>query len=277
MKDILTKTAGFFKVHGHRIFTFIVGLAFIAAVCFGIAKLSLGVYRIFVPNDIYTDSGYAAMIYGGSPFDNFTAENGTEPTNEFFESYLANFVMQDIPNFDEPSQLGDEYVISFGIWQALSLNNSQGVYKYNSKGSFRVPAKDVEMYINYYLDYPRKIKHRTVDICGKFKYNSLNKTYTVPATNVDSYLLPDVLSVEAGENDTYVVTADLYEGNPMSAEAVENDPQNFRRRISVTLQNMGIQNYNAETGAPVPRYMVLSCRTLDETMQQNESADVELN
>lgn len=283
MKTFFTKTADFLKARGHKIFTFIVGLVFIAAVCFGIGKLSVSIYRIFVPNNIYTDPAYENMLYGGSVYESRTDVVYEEGSAEFFENYLSNFIMQDMPNFDDPLDLNDEYIISFGIWQAITLNNYQGVYTYNSNGSFRVPVKDVEMYASYCFDFPRRIDHRSVDICGNFKYNFLNKTYTVPAANIDSYLVPDILSVEEGENDTYIITADCYEGNLVSSEAPENDPANFIRRVVITLQNMGIQNYNAETGTPVYRYMILSCKTVDETEDNGDgentadTGEIELN
>ena len=265
MNSFIKKTGDFFKTRGHKIFTFIVGLLFIAAVCFAVGRLAVGVYRIFVPNNIYTDPGYKNTLYGGSVYEARTDETYEEGSAEFFESYLANFIMQDMPDFEDPLDLNDQYIISFGIWQAITLNNYQGVYTYNSNGSFRIPVKDVEMYASYCLDFPRKIDHRSVDICGSFKYNILNKTYTVPAANIDSYLIPDILNVEKGENDTYIITADCYEGNLVSSEIPENDPANFRRRVVITLQDMGIQSYNAETGTPVPRYMILSSKTVDET------------
>lgn len=278
MSTLIKNTADFFRTRGRKILTFIVGLVFIAAVCFCIGRLAVGVYRIFVPNNIYTDSSYKDTLYGGSVYEIQTDETYEEGSAEYFESYLANFIRQDMPDFQDPLDLNDEYIISFGIWQAITLNNNQGVYTYNAKGSFRIPAKDVEKYAGYCFDFPRKIDHRTVDVCNKFKYSVFNKTYTVPATGVNSYLIPDILSVEAGENDTYVITADCYEGNLMSAEAPENDPANFRRRVVITLQDMGIQNYNSETGSPVPRYMILSSKTVDETAQRGDpAADTELN
>lgn len=278
MNVTLKKTVLFFKTNGHKIFTFIVGLLFIFAVCFGITKLAVSVYRIFVPDNIYTDPGYKTSLSGGSVFESRTDETAAEEgSKEFFENYLANFIMQDMPDFQDPLDLNDEYIISYGIWQAITLNNNQGVYSYNSKGSFRIPVSDVEMYASYCFDFPRKIDHRSIDICGEFKYNVFNKTYTVPASAISSYLIPDILSVETGENDTYIITADCYDGNLMSSEAPENDPANFRRRVVVTLQDMGIQSYNSETGKPVTKYMILSSKTVDETADNNAGADVKLD
>jgi hypothetical protein len=41
-----------------------------------------------------------------------------------------------------------------------------------------------------------------------------------------------------------------------------NDPSNFYKRVEVTLQDMGIQDYTA-VGNPVHRYIVLSMETVD--------------
>ncbi len=276
MNRFAKNTADFFKSHGHKMLSFVIGLAFIALICFAVGMLALRFYRLFVPSDIYTDPGYKGTLYGGSVYEAETDGMPEAGSKEFFERYLANFIMQDMPNFDEPVDLNDKYLISFGIWQAIKLNSEQGVYTYNSKGSFRVPAADVEKFVGYCFDFPEKYDHRTVDVCGRFKYSVFSKTYTVSAASVDSYLVPDVLEVEEGENDTYVLTIDCYEGGLSAGDTPENDPDNFRRRIEVTVQDMGIQGYNSETGSPVPRYTILSSHIVDETESEGQG-DIELN
>ena len=274
MKTFLSKIGGFFKTHGHKLFSFLVGLAFIALICFAISRLALAGYRVFVPSNIYTDPAYKGAVSGSLVFETHGDVEYEEASKEFFENYLANFVMQDMPDFDDPLELNDEYIISYGLWQAITLNNNQSVYTYNKNGSFRVPHGDVETLAAYTFDYPEKINHRTVDVCGKFRYNSLNGTYSVPSANLDSYLVPDVVNVEQGENDTYVITVDCYEASALITQAApESDPRNFNRRLTVTLQDMGVQNYNSETGEPVRRYMILSSDTVNEPDKQ----DIDLN
>lgn len=264
MKEKLISALKFLNEKKHQIFTFTVGLAFIALVCFGVVSLGIRIYRVFVPDGIYTDSSYENTLYGGSVYEASYAQEYEEASPEFFENYLDNFIRQDIAPFDDPSQISDDCIISFGLWQAITLNNAQGVYTYSDNGSFRVPAKDVEMYASYCMDYASKLKHGTVDICGRFKYSSLSKTYTIPSAGVDEYLMPDVVKVEQGDNDTYAVTVDCYNTSLMSSEDPTNDPDNFIRRVIITLQDMGIQNYNAQTGTPVPRYMILSMQAVNE-------------
>ena len=287
MKDKLISALKFLNAKKHQIFTFTVGLAFIALVCLGVVALATRVYHLFVPQGIYADQNVASTLYGGSVYEAVYAQEYEEASPEFFENYLDNFIRQDIAPFDDPSQISDDCIVSFGLWQAITLNNAQGVYGYTDNGSFRVPAEDVEMYASYCLDYASKLKHGTVDVCGKFKYSKLSKTYTIPSAGVEEYLMPDVIKVEEGENDTYIVTVDCYNASQMSAEDPTNDPDNFIRRVIITMQDMGIQNYNAQTGNPVPRYMVLSMKGVseDDIKAENEAEgetekeqdDIELN
>jgi len=279
---MIDKAVAFLKKYGHKVFTFTVGLVFIGAVFFAVIFAANKVYRVFVPDDIYTESDYAATIYGGSVYEVITDDSVEQASAEFFENYIDTFIKQDMPDFDDPMELNDEYIISYGIWQAITLNNTQGIYTYDSNNSFRIPKSDVEQFSLYCFDFARKFDHRTVEVCGKFRYNILNKTYNVPAAGIHSYLVPDVLEVEQGENDTYILTVDCYEVDMMSTDDPTSNPQNFIKRVKITLQDMGIQNYAVETGKPVPRYMFLSMDTIDETLEEETPADkvedtVELN
>lgn len=271
----MKKVANFFKEYGHKIFTFIVGLAFICAVCFCVCLVANRIYRVFKPNNIYTDPDYKTSIYGGSVYEVTTDTDVEVASAEFFENYIGNFLKQDMPDFDDPLDLNDEYIISYGVWQAITLNNTQGVYTYDKNGSFRVPRDDVEMFSFYCFDFARKIDHRTVNLCGKFKYNGINKTYTVTAAGMHAYLMPDVVKVEQGENDTYILTVDCYEENLMSDEDPTNNPMNFRKRVIITLQDMGVQSYDVDTGKPIPRYMFLSMDTVSDFDEETPADKVE--
>lgn len=265
----------FLKEYGHRIFTFIIGLAFIGAVLFCVGFVSVKIYRIFVPNNIYTSQTFETSLTGGSVYEAQTDDSPQEGTPEFFEDYIHNLIRQDMPDFDDPLDLNDEYMISFGLWQAIKLNNSQGVYTYDSKGNFRVPAKDVEMFTLYCFDFAREIDHRSVDVCSEFSYNVINKTYKIRSAGTQNYLIPDVIKVDQGENDTYILTVDCYHGSLISVEDPTNDPSNFYKRVKITLQDMGIQDYTA-VGNPVHRYIALSMETVDKT-EDEKTADIEDN
>ena len=275
MKEFIKRILRFFGRYGHRMFTFCVGLAFIGGVLFSVGLVASRIYRTFVPDDIYTDPGYKTSLYGGSVYEIFEEEAAEEGTPEFFEDYISNLIRQDMPDFDDPSEINDDYLISFGLWQAIKLNNVSGVYTFDSRGNFRVPKSDVDMYSLYCFDYARKLNHHSVDICSDFDYNMLNGTYKIKSAGVSSYLVPDVLEVEAGENDTYTLTVDCYEKGTFSGEDVTNDPNNFYKRVKIVLQDHGIQNYAQDTGNPVHRYMVLSMDTVDT--EQEVPEDIELD
>ncbi len=276
MNKLFEKMTAFLKEYGHRIFTFMVGLTFIGAVFFCIGFAAVKVYRIFVPNNIYSSEVFETSVYGGSVYEAQTEDAPKEGTPEFFEDYIQNLIRQDMPDFDDPLKLNDEYIISFGLWQAIKLNNSQGVYTYDSKGNFRVPASDVEMFSLYCFDFTRKMEHRSVELCGEFSYNRINKTYKIRSAGGQTYLIPDVIEVEEGENDTYILTVDCYKESMISVEDPTNDPSNLYKRVKVTLQDLGIQDYTA-VGNPVHRYIILSMDTVDADTQVDDSQEVELN
>lgn len=273
LKSFLTKAAGFFKEYGRKIFTFCVGLAFIGAVFFCVGYAASRIYRVFVPNNIYSDENYKTSLYGGSVYETVTDETAKEGSAEFFENYIQNVIRQDMPDFDDPMDLNDEYIISFGLWQAIKLNNAQGVYTYDSRGNFRVPKKDVSMFALYCFDFARNIDHRSVNVCGNFSYNMINNTYKIKSAGVESYLIPDVIDVKEGENDTYILTVDCYEDKMMMVEDPTNNPANFYKRVELTLQDMGIQSYSDETGNPVHRYLILSMNTVNTDDKEDQEKD----
>lgn len=264
MKNFVSKVAEYLKKYGHKIFTFCVGLAFIGVVFFCVGFVASRVYRVFVPNNIYSDNSFKTSLYGGSVYETVADEALEEGSPEFFEDYIHNLIRQDMPDFEDPLDLNDEYIISFGLWQAIKLNNAQGVYTYDSRGNFRVPSRDVETFALYCFDFARDIDHRSVDLCGEFSYNFINKTYKIRSAGVENYLVPDVVEVEKGESeDIYILTVDCYEDKAMSMEDPTNDPDNFYKRVKITMQDMGVQNYADDIVSPVHRYMVLSMDTVD--------------
>lgn len=263
LKNAMKKFVDFMKEYGHRIFTFAVGLAFISLVFYIVGFTAVKIYRVFKPNNIYTDPNYANSLYGGSVYEAQSEESPEEGTPEFFEDYIENLIRQDMPDFQDPLDLGSDYMVSYGIWQAIKLNNAQGVYTFDSKNNYRVPADDVEMFAQYCFDYPEKIKHGTVKLCGEFSYNILNKTYKVRSAGVEEdYMIPDVIDVEFLENDTYVLTVDCYNQSLIPVEDPTNDPDNLAKRVKITMQDLGIHDYTI-TGKPVHRYIFLSMETVE--------------
>ena len=269
LKEKVMSVLSFLNKKKHDIFTFLIGLAFIGLCCFAVIRLGSWVYRLFVPTDIYTDPSYENTLRGENVYEPMYMEEGFEEgTPEFFERYLENFIRQDIPFFEDPTQIDDKYLVSFGLWQAISLNGSQNIYQTDEKGNFRVPARDVETFAQYSLDYASKLKHSTVDICGKFKYSKLSKLYTIPSAGGESYLVPHVNEVTKGENDTYIITVDCY-NSTMSGGDPTNDPQNFVRRVEIVMQDYG-NTWVSETGVKMTHFKILSMQPVKETTVETE-------
>ena len=250
--------------------TFCIGLAFIILVVWLIVSLIVGIVGLFRA-DVYSEGVDTDNIAAASAlYDQLSSVEAD--SEEYFEILLDNFVMQDVPSFTSVNELDSEYIISFGLWQAITLNNSQGVLASGEDGqAYRVPKRLVEKMANYYLDYTAGYKHRNMDLCGEFTYNRLNGTYTVPQSYPATYLIPKVVKVELDEtNHTAQVTVDCYEYNETDEDPTSNEA-NFRKREVYTLKKVANQE-EAELAVEESRYQIVSMRQAEKTADSEEPA-----
>ena len=165
----MNKFAIFFRKYGHKIFTFCIGLAFLAGCAF-LAFLGVNrVYHLFKPEHIYEEGVNSDLIWKGAPFDELRASGTEAGTAEFFERYIANYIKQDFPSYTNTLELNTDYFISYGIWQAIAVNG-QGIYANQGDGSFLVPKEDVEKYARLNFDFVGDLEFHDVEICGAFNY-----------------------------------------------------------------------------------------------------------
>lgn len=253
--------------------TFCIGLAFIVLVIWCLYLAVSGIVGLFRAGDVYSEGVDTAGIVAAATLHDqlISVEADSE---EYFEILLSNFVMQDIPPFNNVNDLDSEYIISYGLWQTISLNNSQGILATGEDGqAYRVPKKLVEKLAKYYVEYTDPIRHKSVDICGAFKYNKLNGTYTVPMSYPTDYLVPNVVSVELNSDDnTAVVTVDCYQYNEVDEDPTAKE-SNFRKREVYTLKKAG-NTSPAEASVEEVRYTIISMsqteKTLDSTSKETE-------
>ena len=250
------------KENWHDILTFCIGLTFIILVCTGVFMLGKGIFRGFFPSKIYANNVEPSMIHAGLLYDPENGDGDVEiGSKEYYENVVSNFVRLDFEEFDDANNIDDKYLISYGIWQGISLNNSQGIYNFDSKGSFKIPKKDVEKYLNYSFDYNGKIKHKTVDLCKTFKYNSMNKCYTVTSSGIPSYMVPKVVEIEE-KDKTVVLTVDCYmQTDYEQGDATENE-QNFQKRVEITLKIVDDKEITQYQNSSVPHYMFASMKEI---------------
>lgn len=248
----------------HKGITFSIGLVTIGLVLWGMISLGMGVYRMFRPAGIYAVGVDPYFISGASPLLTRLSETEAE-SEEYFETLLQNFVRQDFPDFATAEELNDDYLISFGLWQAITLQNTDGVFNYGESGNILVPGNMVEKLSTYYFDRAEKLHHRSVELCGSFAYNQLNGCYTITAAGVSSYLLPDVVSITKSEDGTSVtLVVDCYESSGMEEGDVTENQANFRKRVEITLQNVAVAE-PAEVALEESRYMFTSLKTVQRT------------
>ena len=266
----MNKIAVFFRKYGHKLLTFFIGLAFLS---FCVFMLFLGgnkVYHLFKPADIYLENVDPDLIWDGTAFDEVRASGLEEGSKEYFELYVANFVRQDFPGYTSPLGLNTDYFVSFGIWQAIKVNG-QGVYHMKEDGSFLVPKSDVEKYARYSFDYPGKIAHHDVEVCGTFDYDSLSGCYRVgsEAMNV-TYLVPKVLDVKFDEEtQVYTLTVDCYYQDGHSEEDATKDSTKFAKRLSINLQKVNEVMTINDVETDVTNYLFASCALVDETVSND--------
>ena len=237
--------------------TFCIGLAFIALVIWCLYLMVSGVIGLFRAGDVYTEGVSTKTVVAATALHDQLASVEAD-SEEYFEILLGNLVMQDVPPFTNVNELDSKYIISYGLWQTITLNNSQGILATEEDGqAYRIPKKLVEKLATYYVEYTDPIKHMNIDVCGEFKYNNLNGTYTVPASYPADYLIPNVVSVELDEEqNTAVVTVDCYQYNDVDEDPTAKE-SNFRKREVYTLKKAG--NTSAtEAAVEEVRYTVIS-------------------
>ncbi|MBR5783305.1 MAG: hypothetical protein IKY33_03685 [Clostridia bacterium] len=248
--------------------TFCIGLAFIGLVIWLIISLIVGVVGLFRA-DVYSEGVDTNNIAAASAlYDQLSSVEAD--SEEYFEILLDNFVMQDVPSFTSINELDSEYLISFGLWQAITLNNSQGVLASGEDGqAYRVPKRLVEKLANYYTDYTESYKHRNMTVCGDFTYNRLNGTYTVPISYPTEYLIPNVVEITLDEeNQTAQVTVDCYQNNDVDEDPLANEA-NFRKREVYTLKKVTSGDEN-ELAYEELHYQIVSMRQVEKIADKEE-------
>ncbi len=251
--------------------TFCIGLAFICLVCWGAWAGVTGVIGLFRAENVYSEGVDTESIAAAATLHDqlISVEADSE---EYFEILLANFVMQDAPPFANINDLDSEYIVSYGLWQTIALNNSQGILAAEDGQAYRVPKKLVEKLARYYADYTDPIRHASVELCGEFKYNKFNGTYTVPLSYPTDYLIPKVVSVELNPDDnSAVVTVDCYQYNDVDEDPTEKEV-NFRKRQVYTLKKSG-NTVPAEASVEETRYTIVSMSQAEKTAQESESEE----
>jgi len=248
--------------------TFCIGLAFISLVVWLIISLISGIIGLFRA-DVYSEGVDTANIAAATALHDQLAAVEAD-SEEYFEILLDNFVMQDVPPFSSINSLDSEYMISYGLWQAITLNNSQGVLASGEDGqAYRVPKRLVEKLANYYTDYTAPYKHKNMNLCGEFTYNRLNGTYTVPSSYPAEYLIPKVVDIKLDEaNHTAEVTVDCYQNNDVDEDPTANEV-NFRKREVYTLKKVASQDAT-ELAVEELHYQIVSMRQAEKVASEDE-------
>lgn len=272
----MNKIAVFFRKYGHKLLTFLIGLAFLSFCAFLLVLGVNRIYHMFKPADIYLENVDPDLIWEGAAFDEVRASGLEEGTAEYFELYIANFVRQDFPGFTDPLGLNTDYFVSYGIWQAIKVNG-QGVYNMKEDGSFLIPKSDVEKYALYSFDYGGKIEHRDVEVCGAFDYDSLSDCYRVKNDAMNgTYMVPNVVDVKYDEEtQTYTLTVDCYYQEALSEEDATQDPTKFAKRLAITLRKVEEVMTINDTETDVTNYLYTSCALVDETISNSTATKEE--
>ncbi len=270
----MNKFAIFFRKYGHKIFTFCIGLAFLAGCAFMIYLGGNWVYRQFKPAHIYEEGVDPDLIWKGAPFDELRAAGLEVGSKEFFERYIDNFVKQNFPSYTNALELNTDYFISYGIWQAISVNG-QGIYAYQDDGSFLVPKEDVEKYARLNFDFVGEIPFRDVEVCGAFNYERLSGCYRVVPDEKPALLVPKILEVKYDETQgIYTLLVDCYVSDGLTEEDVTADASKFSKRISITLLEHDETHEINGQEVTVTDYYYTSCALVDETID-NTPGEVE--
>ncbi len=264
----MNKIAIFFRKYGHKILTFFIGLAFIGLCAFLLTLGGINVYRMFRPADIYEKGVDPDLIWASSAFNEVRESGLEEGSPEYFELYITNFVRQKFPSYEDTLELNTDHLISYGIWQAMK-SNATGVYTAREDGSILIPKADVEKFALYSFDYKGELAHRSVNLCGNFKYESLSGCYRVPAAlDTTNFYVPDVLEVHHDKDkDVYTLLVDLYLDDGLNESDVTENPSQFaNKRLKITMQAQEDVIITDGQEQVVTNYKYTSCAMVDHTM-----------
>ncbi len=250
--------------------TFTIGLATIVLVVWGLWAAIAGFIGLFRDGDLYVEGVSTESIPAAIVLQDRLSS--VEPESaEYFEAVLERFVMQDVPPFASVGELPSEYVISFGLWQCISLNNSRGVLNPSDEG-YRVPRELVEKLANYYVGYEEKFEHRTMDLCGTFVYNDWNDTYSIPVSYPTDYLVPDVVDVKLDSGTgTAEVTVDCYRYNEIDEDPTANE-HNFAKREVYVLKKV-VSETSADHEIEATHYQIVSMKRVERTSETTEETE----
>lgn len=265
----MNKFKVFFRKYGHKLLTFFIGLAFIALCVFLVVLGVNRVYHMFRPANIYEEGVDPALIADDAPFDELRASGLEEGTAEYFEEYIANFVRQNFPTFTNTLSLQTDYFISYGVWQAIAVNR-QGIYAPRDDDTYLIPKADVERFARLNFDYAGSFDFHTVQVNETFTYDKLSGCYKVGVATGERYLVPDVTDVKFDEDaGIYTLTVDCYYCDSLSEEDPTQDPQNFSKRISITLEAVEeVQTVDGED-LLITNYKYTSCALVDDAPAQS--------
>lgn len=262
----MNKIAIFFRKYGHKMLTFFIGLAFLGLCGFLLTLGGINVYRMFRPADIYQEGVDPELIWASSAFNEVRESGLEEGSPEYFEVYIANFVKQKFPSFEDTLELNTDHFVSYGLWQAMESNNN--VYTARDDGSYLVPKADVEKFARYSFDYAGDFTHHTVKLCGEFVYESLSGCYRVPAA-IDStnQMVPDVLEVKYDEaSGVYTLLVDCYLDDGLWETDDTTSPERFHQRLKITLQTEEDVIVTDGQEQIITNYKYTSCNMVDATL-----------
>jgi len=266
----MNKIAIFFRKYGHKMLTFFIGLAFLGLCGFLLTLGGINVYRMFKPANIYQEGVDPELIWASSAFNDVREEAKErkleEGTPEYFELYIANFVKQRFPSFEDTLELNTDHFVSYGIWQAIESNNN--VYTARDDGSYLIPKADVEKFARYNFNYVGEFTHHTVKLCGEFPYESLSGCYRVPAAlDSTNQMVPDVLEVKFDEaTGVYTLLVDCYLDDGLWETDDTTVPERFHQRLKITMQaeeDMIVVDGQEQI---ITNYKYTSCTMVDATL-----------
>ncbi len=174
-------------------------------------RVKRGVYAVFgFVFSILAFIGAFAVVR--ESVDYFKEFNSGDIKKESFAQAVYPAVIMDIGEFESPSELTSEQIITASVW---SMIMSDGVLDQYQKtfDVVTVPAVDVESYaVKLFGESLPEFQHGTVGPTeARFYYNADEKSYNIPAKPIVFTYSPEVQNVSR-DGERYTVTVDyIYE------------------------------------------------------------------
>lgn len=121
------------------------------------------------------------------------------PGTVIYTGAVNTLAKLDFPQFKSAADIPDEYLIAFGLWQAVLSDQYADKITYNNE-NVTIPAEVVLNAAKEYFDFDRELAYQDNHLLGDFTYSARTNSFTTAIYGIESVYLPRVKAVMEVDN-----------------------------------------------------------------------------